>query len=129
MSDLLADGIDWHREQLEAHASQTVVYRRGEFQSSVPVTFGSRNSAAEFSANTIRVEMQQRDFIIPVDELVIDGTAVTPCAGDEIDVTDGDDTLTYRVLGQTDSPSWEYDNDYRKLYIVHTLLVCEAEEL
>ncbi len=125
---MLAEALQWHREQLETHASQTVVYRRGEFQASIPVTYGSRNSAAEFSANTIRVEMQQRDFIIAATALVLDGEQVTPLAGDEIEVTEGDVTLTYRALALAEGPCWEFDNDYRKLLIVHTKLVCEDDK-
>lgn len=125
---MLAEALEWHKQQLETHASQTVVYRRGEFQASVAVTYGSRNAAAEFSANTIRVETQQRDFVISAASLVLDGVVVTPLAGDEIEVTEGETTLTYRVLALAEGPAWEYDNDYRQLIVIHTKLICEDDE-
>lgn len=130
MADLLADALAWHREQLETHASQTVVYRRGEFQAEIAVTYGSRNSAAEYAANTLRVETQQRDFLIAASSLVIDGEQTTPRGGlDQIEVTENGVTRIYRVLALADGPAWDWDNDYRQLMVVHTKAVGESTEV
>lgn len=120
--------LEWHRDQLATSASKTVTYRRGEFQSDVVVTYGSRNASEEYHANTIRVGTQIRDFIIALERLILDGAVTEPMSGDEIEVVDGDTTLTYRVLPLTEGPAWEWDNDYRKLMVIHAKLVCETQD-
>lgn len=123
-----AAALEWHRDQLGLAAASTVTYRRGEFQSDISVTFGSRNAAEEYHANTIRVGTQIRDFIIAPENLIIDGAATEPLSGDEVEVVDGETTLTYRVLALAEGPAWEWDNDYRKLMVVHTKLIGEDQE-
>lgn len=128
MADMLSEALDWHRDMLGTNASQTVTYRRGEFESEISVTFGSRNASEEYHANTVRVGVQIRDFIIAPENLILDGAVMEPMDGDEVEVVDGETTLTYRVLGLSEGPAWEWDNDYRKLMVVHAKLMCEEQE-
>lgn len=120
--------LEWHRDQLGTAASKTVTYRRGEFEADISVTYGSRNAAEEYHANTIRVGTQIRDFIIAPENLILDGTVTAPMSGDTVEVVDGTTTLTYRVLPLSEGPAWEWDNDYRKLMVLHTKLICEEQE-
>lgn len=128
MADMLATALQWHREQLEEHAAQTVTYRRGAFSVELPVTFGSRAATAELAANSLRVEVEQRDFIIPADKLILDGVLTKPCDRDEVELNEDGERRIYRLLPVPDGQAWEYDNDYRKLIVLHTKLICETED-
>jgi len=125
---MLEGALAWHREQLTQFAAQLVIYRRGEFAVEIAAVFGARNAPADYAANTLRVETQTQDFILPAVGLVLDGLQVKPERNDVIEVTAGLVTETYRVLPLADGSAWEWDNDYRQLLIVHTKQICEEAD-
>lgn len=119
MSDVMKTGSDWLMQQLSDKTSFAVTYRRGSATVSVTATLGS--SAWESDSPTGGViERESRDYLIDVDDLTLNGQAVTPRRGDRIEETRGGTTYTYEVIGDADRPPAEYSDRYRTKWRIHT---------
>jgi len=120
MGDLLDDGLAWLAEQLKAHASQTVVYRRGANEVTVQATVGRTLLKFDDGYGGVRMEWTDRDFLIAADDLVLGGEKTLPQRGDQVRETVDSQTLVYEVLAPGSEPEWRWSDPHRRLLRIHT---------
>src|SRR5690349_14442899 len=89
-TDQLARGLAWLSGQLQAHASEPVVYARGGSRVALCATFGRTRFEVRDDLGVVRLEWSDRDFLIPAVSLKPGGSATTPRRGDVITYTDAD---------------------------------------
>lgn len=127
MGDLLKDGLAWLTGQLQAHAAQTVTYRRGTNTVVVQATYGAKllKLSDEFG---VHLEWTDLDFCIPAEDLVLNGARITPQRGDEVLITvggadayDTESVERFEVFpfGSTEAP-WRWADPHRSMIRVHT---------
>lgn len=118
MADLLRSGMSWLSARLQDSASQTATYRRGEVSnSSVLATLGQSEFPRE-SQEGLTTEERTQDFIVAVSQLTLEGSAITPEPGDQIEVAD---IGTFEVCSPgSSSPAWRYSDPFHKLIRIHT---------
>jgi len=119
MADLLQTGSDWLADQLKTHAGRTVTYRRGTDTVAVTATIGRTEFEVDDEFGVLR-KIESRDFLILAADLVLNGQAVLPERGDEIDETQGGVTYTYEVMAPGKEPHFRYSDPYRKTLRIHT---------
>lgn len=118
MANLLADGLAWLTQQMEAHASTAVTYRRGPDSVTWHATIG-RLLLRVSDARGVSVRLTDRDFIGPADELA---DFVPPREGDTIDVVMGEVTKRFTLKRFGDESCWRYADEQGETSIrVHTM--------
>lgn len=128
MPDLLDQGSDFLERTRHAHMASAFTYSRPSAASEVEVraTVG-RSEFQLVGEDGGSLQVESRDYLILVSELVLDGQAVTPLAGDLITDENG---LRYEVLPSgfsgTGEPSWRYSDLYRRTFRIHTKAIGEA---
>ena len=124
MPELLKTAIDYLHDQLKAHNSVTVTYRRVAATVSVSAIIGRTLFENEDEYNVTREKI--RDFLILQADLILSGSATTPQKGDQIDETRGSTVYTYAVLELNGQPPYEDADDYHKAFRIHTKLIGTA---
>jgi len=123
MPNVLQQGEAWLSGQMKTHAGTAIAYRRdGSTDASITARVGQTAfKYTDSSGATIRTIT--RDFIIDVDDLVLDGTRAEPRVGDEIieDDTDGLVRRTYMVTSVNSEPAWKWSGQHRTSVRIHTL--------
>jgi hypothetical protein len=94
--DRLKQGAEWLESQRRAHASTEVVYTR------------------------VITQVESRDYIVAVEDLVLDGEAIEPAPGDQIIEGDLDDGVKYEVMAIGGEGCWRWANHLRTAYRIHT---------
>jgi len=125
MGDLLDDGLAWLAEQLKAHASRTVVYRRGTSEVTVQALVGRTLLKLDDGYGGVRMEWTDRDFVIAADDLVLGGEKTLPQRGDQVRETVDGKALVYEVLAPGSEPEWRWSDPHRRLLRIHTKQVGE----
>jgi hypothetical protein len=120
MTDLLRLGQEWLANQLKTHASRTVIYGRGANQTSVTAIIGRTLLKLEDGYGGVHMQWTDRDFLIPPDELVLNGSQVIPERGDTIRETDNGKIYVYEVNAPGGEPTWRWSDPHRKLLRIHT---------
>jgi hypothetical protein len=111
----------WLASMLQAHASHPVIYRRGNDEIALCATFDRTLLKLTDELGGVKVERTDRDFIIPVASLVIDGTPILPKRDDEIIHDDGVNVHTFKALPYgPDEPQWTWHGMHRKMVRVRT---------
>lgn len=118
-TDILALGVAWLRDQMQAHASQTVTYSRGLDSVTLCATFGRKLFKLDDGEGGIRMEWTDRDFLIPVASLVLAGNPILPQRGDLIRETVGEWVEVYEVLAPGGEAPWTYSDPYHTVYRIH----------
>jgi hypothetical protein len=114
--DLLAQGAAWLESMRSQFASSPVTYRRGAATASVLASRGrstfqlSDSEGAVFRAISV-------DWLIGVSDLVLNGKSTTPQRGDRVEDADGN---IFEVLPFGSYPEWEYSDQYRNTFRVHS---------
>ena len=117
MPDLLQTGQVWLAQQLKAHVSRTVTYRRGIDEVTVQATLGESEFPRE-SSEGLTTEDRTQDFLILTSDLVFSAVTITPEPGDEIELTD---VGTFEVTSPGGSePAWRFSGPHRLLLRIHT---------
>jgi hypothetical protein len=120
-TNILDAGEAWLHRMLQVHNSVPVVYRRGADEIAVCATFGRTLLNLTDELGGVKVEKTDRDFIIPVASLEIDGTPILPRRDDEIVHDDGANVHTFKVLPYgPDEPQWKWSGANRKAVRIHT---------
>jgi len=99
---VFSSALSWLADQLNKHASETVLYRRGSVTASLKAVRGT-SSAIESNQLNQQVRVFFRDFIILPADLVLDGYETKPVAGDQIELSNGE---VYEVLTDGTDPGW-----------------------
>lgn len=123
MGDMLARGATWLERTRARHAAQEVYFLRGGSALRVRATRGrSLFEVDDGSGALVRVETA--DFLILAAELLVDGLAAEPKAGDRIVTGELDDGEAFEVrppaAGQ---PAWRWSDVFRLTYRVHARYV------
>lgn len=119
MGDLLKSGLAWLENQRKAHLASPVMYRRGAAEVEVLATVG-RSTFEVADAHAFATKVQSRDYLIAADDLVLDGTPITPRRGDVIEEPSGDATLVCEVLPFGGEPEWRFTDGHRTTLRIHT---------
>jgi len=115
MSDQLSRAADWLNSQRKAHLATTVTYRRGGLSVQLSATRGQTVfRLADGYGATVRTV--QRDYLVAVADLILDGTITLPLRGDQII----DDTEVYEVMGPgSNEPDWRFTDPDRSALRIH----------
>ncbi len=123
MADLLQRGMVWLTNQLQDHASQPVVYVRGELWVELQATLGRTVFALDQEIAGVPVEYGEVDFLIRSGDVVLAGQRVEPADHDEIWWTDEGVTRVYEALAPGNEPSWRYADPFRRMFRIHTKFI------
>ena len=124
--NLLRRGSTWLSSQRRRHMTDSVDYFRGADSVNVPATVGRTTfeHAQDVDGSEVRTRRQMRDYLITAADLVIDETALEPQINDEIRETDADGTVhVYEVQALGKSDCWEWSDQHRTTYRIHTVYV------
>jgi len=97
MADMLQSAAAWLREKLAAHASVSVVYRRGADAINLRATRGQTAHQATDDYGVV-IETTSQDFIFASADLIFAGAAAKPQPGDWIEYCVGGNVYRYEVL-------------------------------
>jgi hypothetical protein len=114
MANLLKQGIDFLAEKLKAHASETVIYKRGADSINICASFGKTDYKVEDESG-FQIGGQVTDFLFTASDLIIDGLLTLPKAGDQIQT----DSALYEAQFIGDG-CWRYRDPYHKIIRFHT---------
>ncbi|WP_417392032.1 hypothetical protein [Gimesia sp.] len=123
MANLFYKAAKWVAAQTKAHASQSVVYRRGLSVATISATVG-RTVYESLDSEGVTAHIESADWLITAADLVLDGQAVTPERNDLIEFTLNGVKNTFKVLPMgKDVPIFTYcDNATQVMIRVHTKL-------
>ncbi|MEN6385306.1 MAG: hypothetical protein ABFD79_08905 [Phycisphaerales bacterium] len=113
MANLLKQGIEFLADKLKAHASETVIYKRGADTINICASFGKTDYQIEDQSG-FKIGGQITDFLFYATDLVFDGLLTVPKAGDRIEVNG----RTYEALFINDG-CWRYSDPYNKMIRFH----------
>lgn len=91
-STLIQRGLAMAARALPAVAGGAVVYSRGANSVELSAGFGKTDFQVE-TADAVRIEHTDRDFIFAAADLILGGTVATPQRGDRIEVIDEEETF------------------------------------
>lgn len=119
--DLLSRGSDWLEEQRHKQLSRLVTYRRGGDAAELAATIGKTTFELDDGAGAV-LRVESRDYLIRVSDLVLDGNAILPQRGDQIEETDAasGNTIIYEVGGFGDQPHFRFSDVNRRTLRIHS---------
>jgi hypothetical protein len=118
--DLMEIGAVWLSGQLQSFASKPVYYIRNGTELALCVTPGRTSAVLEPIPGESRLEYRDRDYILPSAQLVIEGAAITPQAGDRIRETIAGQSYLFELMAEEGEPAWRYSDPSRRLLRIHT---------
>ena len=121
MTDLLDRASAWLDGMRTKHASRLVLYQRGSQSVSVAAGIGRTLFQVDNGSGVIET-FESRDFLILTGDLVLNGVATLPKAGDRIRETGGGDSTSYiyEVLAPGTEPAFRFSDPYRRTLRIHT---------
>ena len=121
---MLRDGVSWLADQIGAGES-TVTYSRGDDSADVHYLTGQSILKQDEGLHGVRIQRTDRDFQIPVSELILNGSAIVPQAGDRITQVTGDITQVFEAAHFGKDPVYTIDGQ-RQIYSIRTKLIGQA---
>ena len=111
-------------ETFPAIMGGTITYSRGDDSTSMIAM--SNDIAAETRLEYgVALTISAREYLIAVEDLVIDGTLTEPQRNDQIvEEINGVDKI-FEVANVGQLPAWEYDQTDRSYYLIRTIEVAE----
>jgi len=119
MADLLQQGAAFLDDQRHAHLTRTVTYERGASTVDLAATVGRTVYEQADESGFIR-KIESRDFLVRRTDLVLDGSAALPRAGDRVRETDGFETQIFEVMAPGGEPPFRFSDPYRNTLRIHT---------
>ena len=119
---LLTRGNRWLNDRFSEREGTSVTYLRDAESAEVAGVVAGRTLATRQgfgpgqSAASVAVEWGDRDFLIPVANLVLSGSATQPRQGDRIVSPQG----TFKIIVPAGEPPWRFSDVEETLYRVHT---------
>jgi hypothetical protein len=119
VTNLLEQASQWLSGQIDAHASNSVLYRRGSL--TVPLVAGKARSTYELvDSNGMIVNVEVHDFLITAESLVLDGMKCTPEVGDQLIETVEGELHSYEVMIFGTEKQYRFCDPYHHKLRVHT---------
>lgn len=125
MADVLETASAWLARMQRQHAATTVLYHRGDLSAPVSATIG-RTTFEVDDGYGVLVRYHSRDFLVPVEELLLGDNRVAPERGDRIQEMQDGVTYVYEVTAPGKDPPWRYSDPYRRTFRIHTKMVGEG---
>ena len=119
MANLLQTGTSWLADQLKAHASQQVIYVRGNQQVEVSATIGRTEFEIDDGSGIVQ-RLISRDYLIQATDLILAGNQVIPQPGDLIRETQGSSVMVYEVMTPGNEQHYRYSDPFGKLLRIHS---------
>jgi len=113
---------------LQATTGRTVIYTRGLNTATITAVPGQSVFEQIADQPELRQMARAADWLVAVADLVLDDEYVEPAEGDtllDVDPTTGLN-LTYTVCAPFGAPAWQYGNQHRAHYRIHTKLTATA---
>jgi hypothetical protein len=108
------------KQKLQASAGIIVIYHRGSASTNVGCWLGNTAFRVNDQTNS-RLVWSERDYLIPVENLKINGVLVTPTYGDWIEETDQNNvTRRFELSAPQGEQVWRYSDQQKTLYRIHT---------
>lgn len=117
--DLLRDGVNWLTNVFESHASQPIVYHRGEAALAIDATLGSSEYVEE-TVEPFRVAQRHRDFVFRAALLDFGAGPELPREGDVIAVQQGGVWHRCQVSNRPGEKHYRFEDPDGVLIRVHT---------
>lgn len=117
--NILAKASNWLERTRTRHATSPVRYLRGEESVEVPASIGKTVFRLDREYG-VTERIESRDYLILVEDLVLDGTRTIPRSGDRIQEVDGDKLHLYEVMAPGGEPHYRFSDSYRLTYRIHT---------
>lgn len=114
-------GQAWLNKRFTKYAQKEIVYHRGSLF--IPMVAWVGNTMFKIlETNNQRMEWGDRDYLIPIEQLVIGGIMSVPQVEDWIEEVfpDPHGTQQFRIAAPESEPVWRYSDNQRTLYRVHT---------
>ncbi len=119
MTNLLEDASQWLSGQIDDHASNSVLYRRGSL--TVPLVAGKARTTYELTDSSgMLVEVESRDFLVTAATLILDGIQCLPEVGDRIIETVDSSLHAYEVMTFGTEKQYRFCDPYHHKLRVHT---------
>lgn len=121
MSTLMERAAGLASRLLPKVAGGEIIYQRGESRVWINAAFGKSEFHVE-TADSVRIEHTDRDFIFAADLLILDGALATPQRGDRITVVSEEfgDNQVFEVLAPGGLQPYRLCNTEGHLIRVHT---------
>ncbi len=110
-------------KRMGEYSPTTIVYHRGDDSTVITDAMVGRTAfRTSDQFGTSRLEWGDRDFLIPVSSLVIDGVSVVPNEHDWIEeiTLDSNSRRAFELVAPNDEPVWRYADQTKMLYRIHT---------
>ncbi len=122
MSDMLHDGAAWFAEQINQHASRTVIYRRGteKVATNPKGSFATqRRDAENQNQSGFFLHSSYQAILIQRSSIVLRGKVVLPEEGDQIE--DPANGKIYEVTCPDNEPCFRYADPAHLMLRIHTM--------
>lgn len=104
-------------DRLSASALVSIVYTRPDGSTFTPVAWIGRTAFRRNASDSVAgVVFSDRDYLIPVAELVESGAQFEPAEGDTIT----ENGVVYRITAPDGEPAVRHSDQTRKLWRIHT---------
>lgn len=121
---MFEDAMEELIDVLKTEASVSIVYHRPDGLGELTVSIINcwvgqtrfRTNVGSFS----RLDFSDRDYLIPVDELTLDGDLVQPQENDWIEqIINGKPSQQFKLIAPEGEPVWRYSDPQETLYRCH----------
>lgn len=120
MANKLRNAADWLNRKLKQHAGESLVYSRGVHSVTLTAPLGKTLLQLQDSMGGTRMEWTDADFLITAEDLILNGSQVTPERGDRIRWTDtAGNVIVFQVQTIPSEPPWRWSDEFRITMRVH----------
>lgn len=120
---LLTDAVPWLIARLQGAAAVAgpVTYTAGSETADLTgkVWVGRTRFARTGVRDGAAVVHGDRDYLVPVADLVVNGRVIEPARGHRVTERVGEVDLVFEVMAPPDEPAWRYADPGRTLWRVH----------
>lgn len=124
MANRLRRGMERLAQRLGNEAPVSIVYHRGNDSVSIPVGCwaGRTPFRTQDQLGSSRLEWSERDYMIPVELLVLDGQTVQPQEHDWIEEVfpEPEGSKEYELVAPNNEPVWRFGEQSKVWYRIHT---------
>jgi hypothetical protein len=120
MPDVFTEMMGELVEAFKKEAAIELVYHRGDSQTDIITGWLGQTVYQIEEQERVTNEWNDRDFLIPVESLVLDDASILPQEGDWIEIVGYESPNTYKLMATYNLPIWEYSDIQETLFRVRT---------